>query len=237
MILALFNWIASFRPWFMIPNFDGTPYLLRVKLFGSLPREGEEGKREEAEWGGSAYLHRFFSHDLERDLHNHPMEWSWSIVLWGGYTEEYRRKDGTIVTRRLWPFWIRPWACINLLGPHVFHRITKLHGGQTWTLFRCGKKVREWGFLVDGYWIPEPEYVAKKKGLPVPAFKDPIPEWLLNCFDCGALLAPPAATYIRIDPYEPLPVCPKCSYSPNMAKARTAFVSAVENEARGFHAA
>jgi len=112
---------------------DGGFYLLRARLRGWMP-----GDEKTYRW--SAYLHKFYSHDVDMAPHNHPWRWSISIPLCGGYIEERRCADGTIRIRRVRPF------IPNFFGRDTFHRIAMLHGPEVWTLFICGPKFQGWGF-------------------------------------------------------------------------------------------
>lgn len=47
------------------------------------------------------WIHRFLSNDGERHLHSHPFDFT-SIVLCGGYTEEYLTEFGTKLNRRFY---------------------------------------------------------------------------------------------------------------------------------------
>lgn len=175
MLLTLLNLFAArmrrVGRAFMIPAPDGSDYLERIAISGDLPRRKVTHKR-------NIFLHRILQADGDRDPHNHPFTWCITIVLWGGYTEE--RIDSPFLwnprrrSRRLYPFWMNPFRCFNILSsksiqgvtiPRAkdFHRITKLHGRQTWTLVLAGKKLREWGFAAPyrGY-IPEQFYQARK---------------------------------------------------------------------------
>lgn len=44
--------------------------------------------------GSDLWLHRFLSNDGDRHLHSHPFEFS-SVMLCGGYTEEFLTRDGS----------------------------------------------------------------------------------------------------------------------------------------------
>lgn len=44
--------------------------------------------------GSDLWLHRFLSNDGDRHVHSHPFEFS-SVMLCGGYTEEFIAKDGS----------------------------------------------------------------------------------------------------------------------------------------------
>jgi hypothetical protein len=111
---------------------DGAPYLDRY----SLRAQGPSGHNP---W--RIYLHRFHAPDGP-DLHNHPSAWSFSIVLWGSYTED------TLAGRRR----VR-W--FNWVPAQKYHRIVSLYPGpgarSVWTIFICGPLTgRGWGFLRNG---------------------------------------------------------------------------------------
>ena len=97
------NWATCHRPYRIICNERGEPYLLRVKIFGYMP-----GKPS---WLPiSMYLHLFIRPDEERAIHNHPWLWSASLILVGGYTEERLHRNGQTFMRRM-----------NPLMPFIFH--------------------------------------------------------------------------------------------------------------------
>lgn len=216
MIFRLLNWIAAKRRSFLIPHLDGRPYLLRVLLRGRLTGENTRPRF-------SLYLHRFLSSDGDAPLHNHPWDWSFSIVLRGGYVEEKRGRDGVTVIRRLRPL------RINKLGPRDFHRIVDIKGKETWSLFFAGRKSRDWGFMVDGIFIPHQVYMVSKGFKPIEENIDPPPQWLQPCFDCHRPIVPPAAKYIRISKYHFVAVCQKCGVNLNMAKARDILSAAIKS--------
>jgi hypothetical protein len=110
---------------------DGTPYLLRIYIWDWFRR-----------WLPGVFLHYFFRGDLDRELHNHPWTSAWSLIIWGGYTEE-RRIDahGTIRTQVFRP------GDVNTITVHDYHRVDMLRkGGGCWTLFVVGNRTQEWGF-------------------------------------------------------------------------------------------
>lgn len=110
------------------------------------------------------YLNHFLAPD-EPGHHDHPSRWSFSIVLWGSYTEEIleRHPDrlgmrgkptaGVKTCRVRWFNWIPAGR---------YHRISALHPGPgaigTWTLFFAGplrrdpvtRAARPWGWWVPG---------------------------------------------------------------------------------------
>lgn len=214
--LRFLNWIAQGRRYFLIENLDRSPYLLRLLIHGYIqPKKGEP--KDPKPYRINIYLHRFFRHDEDRHLHNHPWKWSFAIVLWGGYIEEKRnRKTGKIRTRRVWP------GMINILGPKDFHRITALKGRETWSLFFAGGKAGVWGFLVNGLFVRAREYLASKGYVDEgPAPSDaPVPDWLLTCACCGGHFPPPGNYYVKTPQTDcrrigvRAPVCDDCARLP-----------------------
>lgn len=140
----------------------GTLYLKRWALRPHRP-SGENGWR--------VYLHRFLTGDGDGH-HNHPWRWSFSIVLWGSYTEE--RFDIRPERREIDPldpaYTVAPglektltetrrvrW--FNWIPANRYHRIVELHG-NVWTLFVCGPVAQGWGF-----WMPGRGHVPFKQHL------------------------------------------------------------------------
>lgn len=161
--------------------YDGTgksPYLSRYYLHGrptmpdgSEPFDAFGDPRPGAKWEKTfgVYLHRFHRGDEDRELHNHPWEWSFSFILVGGYREERR------VKRWVWNAYedaveihIKPPGAFNAIGKDDFHRVDLLDG-ECWTLFVTGPKVDTWGFWerATGEFLPWREFVNRKRGLSV----------------------------------------------------------------------
>ncbi len=216
MILHVLNWLAKGRRFFLIPNFDQTPYLLRLKIRGYLPpKKGDPV--DSKKYRLNIYLHRFLSKDQDRDLHNHPWAWSFAIILWGGYIEEKRnRRTGNVRVRRLYPL------MVNVLGPRDFHRIVELKGRETWSLFFAGGRAGTWGFLVNGLFVRARDYLAAKGYVdegPISA-NSPPPAWLLTCACCAGRFPPPGHYYVRTPETETrrrgirAPVCEACARLP-----------------------
>jgi hypothetical protein len=154
---------ARVRPWPRLPwglgwvrriMRDGLPYLNRY----SLRAQGPSGHNP---W--RVYLHQFHAPDGPGH-HNHPSAWSFSIVLWGSYTEEvleylyipvgmsgagWRRLPGGPHVRQRRVRWF------NWIAADRYHRIAELHPGPgtrgVITLFVCGPLTgRGWGFWRPG---------------------------------------------------------------------------------------
>ncbi len=121
---------------YTIKSIAGDPYLTRTLL----PRVA----------GRRPVLHRIHRADNERHLHNHPWATATFRILAGGYTEE-RLVDGAIVERVLRP------GDENDLTASTFHRVRDVLPG-TWTFGLLGERTQDWGFLVDGVFVPHKEY-------------------------------------------------------------------------------
>jgi hypothetical protein len=155
------HWFAKRLPLRMI-TCEGEPYLMRFYVCGNAPlRYWPDGTKSRLHWLPFAvYLHGFVRHDKDRDLHNHPWDKSYSLILTAGYDEERRDGDG-IVSRH-----VRP-GQINVIAKNDYHRVTKLGADIVWTLFITGKKVDTWGFWDrdTGELVPWREYIARKEAV------------------------------------------------------------------------
>lgn len=90
-------------------------------------------------FGRHVYLHRFLaSDDPDQGVHDHPWEWSFSLIVCGFYVEHRRWRTGTKVKR-----WL------NLIGGDHFHLVALVPGVYTWSIFVAGspKPDRMWGML------------------------------------------------------------------------------------------
>lgn len=123
---------------------------------------------------GTVRLHRFLRSDDERAFHDHP--WSFvTLILRGGYDDVVpcpecdgwgtlglrRERDGdcvrcagagAIVGDR-----VRP-GSIRLRRAHHLHRVVLHDGKPATTLVVSARKVRSWGFLHRGQWVPWRRY-------------------------------------------------------------------------------
>lgn len=115
-------------------------------------------------FGVRILLHRFHVSDQDRALHNHPWKWAFSLILAGSYTEErmINKEDFLKGKGKLPNLWTQTkrkrW--FNFLTDKDYHRVEELHG-EVWTLFFCGPRKQDWGFLVDGEHIPHEVYLAE----------------------------------------------------------------------------
>lgn len=123
----------------VIMSRDGTsPYLSRWYPLGQ--RDDDKNAAVKApERPFNLFIHRFHRSDEDGALHSHPWLWAVSLILVGGYEEEYRVGDR--VERRT----VRP-GDINVLTGEDFHRVDLLEH-DCWTLFIAGPKLPSgWAF-------------------------------------------------------------------------------------------
>jgi hypothetical protein len=119
------------------------PYLIRFYVF----------LKDRKNFPFNITLHKVLKSD-EPTLHDHPWNYS-TLILKGGYYEN--TPEGR--------FWRGP-------GHFRFRKASDLHwlelprdenGNEIpcWSLFYMGKKAQEWGFLKDGTWVHNEQYLAR----------------------------------------------------------------------------
>lgn len=120
---------------------DGDPYLDRLRIV-------------QTPWFG-VYLHHIHRPDRDRHPHDHPWFFA-SLVLAGSYEEsvwpDKRSTAGVLVRRR------RRFSAAAL-GRDAAHIITTVKG-PLWTLVLTGPRRAEWGFWVQGEFVPWRKYIA-----------------------------------------------------------------------------
>lgn len=97
---------------------------------------------------GNIFIHHFHRSDMDVGsdgqglLHNHPFDWSFSLVLSGGYIEERKQLDGKVIKKV-----IKPWS-FNFINKRVYHRVDLLNEQQgCWSIFFTGsRKNNSWEF-------------------------------------------------------------------------------------------
>jgi NTP pyrophosphatase (non-canonical NTP hydrolase) len=130
MIRKFLYWLTGKLPARTINGDQGEPYLERYFLFRF--------------FGLQAYIHRFVASDPDRGLHDHPWDWSASLILVGGYRE---------IRAGLLPRNLRP-GRLNIIRGDDFHRIVLAPGREAWTLFIHGRRTKGWGFWREGQYLP-----------------------------------------------------------------------------------
>ena len=103
----------------------------------------------------SVYLHGIYKADEDKHMHDHPWDFT-SLVLYGYYSEKLRASDGKSDSN------VRhPWS-IARRKAEQFHMIEKLWTKKVFTIVITGKRRREWGYNVDGWWIDNVSYRQRK---------------------------------------------------------------------------
>jgi len=129
---------------------DGKPYLHRfyLKHNGRLP---------------GIYLHHFYQSDPDRDLHNHPWRWSFSLILTGGYYE-YRHNAMHALSYLEPDVFDRKAPGFNYITGDTFHRVVlkDLKAGA-WTIFVSGPDEKDWGFFTRNGFVKHMEYLGLDK--------------------------------------------------------------------------
>lgn len=125
--------IACQRPPDFVIQRSGKPYLRRWYV---VPRNQNANN----------YLHHITLDDEDRALHDHPWD-NTTILLKGRYWEH---TPGGVIMRQAGDVVHRKAADL--------HRLT-VNGGEAWTLFITGPKVREWGFACPNGWVHWEDFV------------------------------------------------------------------------------
>jgi hypothetical protein len=105
-------------------------------------------------WFG-VYVHRINTADTARPLpHTHPW-WFVSLIVAGGYSEVYERRDRTGRLRRRWPHRRRRLGAIHLVRSTDAHTITQLHRSPSYTIAVAGRRRAEpsWGYWDGDHFI------------------------------------------------------------------------------------
>ena len=151
--------LAARTPYFDIHGTDGSTYMRRWWLLPKwcLRFDPKCGALMPKPWMPfSIRLHHIMRPDANRHLHDHPFNFR-SILLQGWYVE--RRPDGgrTITAGETYRAPATRW-----------HRISQLSEGGVWSLFIMGRRVNDWGFLVDGEKVPWQRYLSERQALLTP---------------------------------------------------------------------
>jgi hypothetical protein len=129
----------------MVPVLDvpGMP----VGWAGGIPSEIE-----------NIYVHEFIRSDKD-DPHCHPWP-NITVLLRGWYWENVYNDDGTeVITRQ-----IRHPGDIVIRSANAIHAIEET-SPDCLSLFITGRKEKEWGFWVDGKFVPWEDYHVNSAGM------------------------------------------------------------------------
>lgn len=111
---------------------------------------------------GNVYFHIQVADDPERPLHDHPWA-NQSVILSGGYTEQYANVDaaGDLLPGHL--RWARKGDVIQRPADQAHRLLMALDAPYTMTLFSTGPKIRKWGFWYPAGWV-DADDVCKLEG-------------------------------------------------------------------------
>lgn len=138
---------------YVIRHPDGSPYITRYLLWGS-PALGDDG--HDKDQAHSAFIHLLHTPDPDRDLHDHPWAWGFSLILSGGYVEKRYGGAGTSHLKRYRA------GDRNSLEPGEYHSLVSVEP-NTATLFIAGREIQDWGFLLpDDKWVDHRTYLAAR---------------------------------------------------------------------------
>lgn len=146
---------AERTPYFHIYGPDGRLYMRRWWLLPKwcLDFDSRRGYPMPKKWMPfSIRLHHIVRPDADRHLHDHPFNFR-TIVLAGGYMEQ-TEPDGPV--RPILP------GDTYRSPARRFHRIAIVTDAGAWSLFIMGRRVNDWGFLVDGHKVPWQQYLAER---------------------------------------------------------------------------
>lgn len=128
-------------------------------------------------------LHHILRSDDDRALHDHPW-WYLSIILKGGYWEVTKAtleqvfkhsvrlpNPETLYDPRYLIFQDDTWYYRKWYGPGsiLFRRATHQHRliipaeRTAWSLFICGTKSKDWGFITEKGWVKWDEYESAEE--------------------------------------------------------------------------
>lgn len=99
----------------------------------------------------SIYLHFVYRADEDIALHNHPWEWCWSMILYGGYYEKratHEMMNSKMVTSIHSYRGIRGPLSTLKMKPQHYHAIRGLYKKVSVSLFLAGKRTPSWGYLI-----------------------------------------------------------------------------------------
>ena len=123
-------------------------YMHRWWLFNPRSIETNEAKYPWIPF--SIRLHHILRKDNDRHLHSHPFN-ARTFIIKSWYIE--LRENGK--------FHVRQKGSTAYLSTEDFHAIVEVPHGGVWTIFVCGKREQDWGFLVGGKVVTAKEYLQE----------------------------------------------------------------------------
>jgi len=148
-----FRWLLAMQVGFTITSCIGLwTWIFRPRLQWTEWRSDFDGKvtmqiMPLLRWRGRRIdLHRMVGVDSSECFHTHPAR-AIRIVLWGGYDEEIHAGGNSRLRRSCEP------GLVGLVLPDLAHRISRLHGRVSYSLWLRGRKTDPiW--LVGAGWGP-----------------------------------------------------------------------------------
>lgn len=155
-VVALIQRVAARTPYFDIYGPGGTLYMRRWWL---MPRwclrfDPLLGYPMPKPWMPfSVRVHHIVRPDADRHLHDHPFNFR-TLLLQGSYIEQTEGGRFKAV-----------FAGDTYRSPAArFHRIDDVDREGVWSLFIMGRRVNDWGFLVDGHKVAWRQYLGGNHG-------------------------------------------------------------------------
>ena len=133
----------------VMDRISNEPYLERYYLF----------LKDRTRFPFNVFLHRFLKSDPD-DVHDHPWPYA-TLILKGGYWEwrpQFNSKGEKIGEFATW----RGAGSFRTCNSTSYHRIELDPNIECWTLFMPGPQRREWGFLQNGQWIHNEQYLSER---------------------------------------------------------------------------
>lgn len=153
---------AQRTPYTHITGRDGSDtYMRRFWLWNPYPLPDQPDMRPQWKQNAPSFrLHHILRADDDREHpHDHPWEARTIVLGPEGYVEERptNRRDSYRME------YLRRRGYTGELSLGMYHVITWVPPGGTWTLFITWKKQGTWGFLVDGQKVPWRKYLGLDK--------------------------------------------------------------------------
>ena len=150
MIKWFLSWLEQHgRKRIIMDRINNEPYLERYYVF-----------LKDRDWFPfNVFLHKFLKSDPD-DVHDHPWNYS-TLILKGGYWEwipQFNSLGKKIGEIAVW----RGAGSFRSAKANSYHRIELDPSVECWTLFMPGRKRREWGFLVNNWWVWYEDYLTQR---------------------------------------------------------------------------